>query len=239
MSEVTAEMIERGRGADPRTTAQRRRLAYKVREARGKLTSNGTGSRVFDVELLRLFAESRKGAAPALVLFALGIGGLACLWVRVSLVLVWMSLVAIGMVISYGFAVRFLKTPECNVDVRSWRRTFALAEAIQGTLWAMIVILLLNEHDPAARTFVLFVLLLVAAMTAMISATIPIAVYGGLVPVMIAIAAFMIPQNDSQNLPLTLMACGAQLYFIVLAKRLYSTALATLSLSLEMEALIA
>jgi len=34
MTEVTAEMIERGRGADPKVAAERRRLAVKVREAR-------------------------------------------------------------------------------------------------------------------------------------------------------------------------------------------------------------
>ena len=63
MSEVTAEMIARGRGADPESAAQRRRLASRVREAREKLTSSGTGHRAFDVELLHLFAVARQNAA--------------------------------------------------------------------------------------------------------------------------------------------------------------------------------
>lgn len=49
MTEVTAEMIERGRGTDPRVATERRRLAAKVREAREKLTSSGSGHRAFDV----------------------------------------------------------------------------------------------------------------------------------------------------------------------------------------------
>ncbi len=52
MTEGTAEMSERGRGADPKVATERRRLAAKVREAREKLTSAGTGHRAFDGELL-------------------------------------------------------------------------------------------------------------------------------------------------------------------------------------------
>ncbi len=54
MTEVTAEMIERGRGADPRIAADRRRRARDVRDAREKLTSASSGHRAFDLELLRL-----------------------------------------------------------------------------------------------------------------------------------------------------------------------------------------
>ena len=67
MTEVTAEMIERGRGVDPKIVAERRRLAARVREAREKLTSAGSGYRTFDVELLHLFARGRRGSILSLV----------------------------------------------------------------------------------------------------------------------------------------------------------------------------
>ena len=56
MSEVTAEMIERGRGPDVAVLARRRKTASKVREVRERLTSSGTGHRAFDIELLRIYA---------------------------------------------------------------------------------------------------------------------------------------------------------------------------------------
>ncbi len=238
MSEVTAEMIERGRGPDPRTASQRRKLAFKVRETREKLTSSGTGSRIFDVELLRLHAQGQAGSTPAMVMLALAVAAGACLWVERASVLFWLSLVAVGLALSHSFAARFLKLPEPEVDVRAWRRRFTLAEALSGALWAMIVVLLLDDPNPTARTFVLFALLLIAAMTAMTCAAIPAAVHAGLIPLMIAVAMFMAPWDGFQNLSLSIMAGGALLYFVVLAKRLYSTSLDTLALSMEKEALI-
>ena len=40
MDDVTAEMIERGRGSDGDRSQQRRRTATQLKEAREKLTSN-------------------------------------------------------------------------------------------------------------------------------------------------------------------------------------------------------
>jgi two-component system cell cycle sensor histidine kinase PleC len=239
MSEVTAEMIERGRGLDPRTAAQRRQLNARVKETRAKLTSDGTGNPIFDHELLRLYAESISGASATMALLATAIGGMALFWLPLRPVLIWMTLVSTGLTLSHSLATRFLKTPEAQVSARRWRRLFALASTLQGVLWAAIVVLLLDQADATARTFVLFVLLLIAALTAMVAATNLLAVIGGLTPVMIAIAIFMSPASDLQTLPIMLAASGALLYFVLLARRLYSTALATLSLSMEKEALIA
>ena len=239
MSEVTAEMIERGRGLDPRVAAQRRQLNARMRETRAKLTSDGTGNPIFDHELLRLYAQSLTGASPAMALLATAIGAMALFWLPVRPVLIWMTMVSSGLVLTHGLASRFLSKPDADVMPRRWRKGFAVAATFQGVLWATIIVMLLNEQDPTARTFVLFVLLLISAMTAMVSATNPLAVLGGLTPVMIAIAVFMSPVNNLQSLPITLTAGGALLYFIVLARRLYSTALATLALSMEKEALIA
>ena len=102
----------------------------------------------------------------------------------------------------------------------------------------MIVVFLLNDPNPTARTFVLFVLLLIAAMTAMTNATIPATVYAGLAPVIAAIVIFLAPWDGFQNLSLFIMAIGAQIYFIILARRLYATSINTLFLSMEKEALI-
>jgi two-component system cell cycle sensor histidine kinase PleC len=239
MSEVTAEMIERGRGVDPKVTAQKRRIASKVRETREKLTSSGTGHRAFDIELLRIFARSRKGAAPAMIGLALVVALMAAIWVPLAHILVWISLVAAAGTLNYGFAVKFLELSEAEADVRLWRRKFVLAELLQGSVWAMIVVLLLHVPDATARTFVLFVLLFVAAMSSLVSATVPYAVYAALLPITLAIVVFMQPYDDYEALPLTILAAGAQLYFIVLAKRLYSTSLASLSFRMEKEALIA
>jgi two-component system cell cycle sensor histidine kinase PleC len=238
MSQVTAEMIERGRSARGEEARQRRVLTFRLREAREKLTSNGE-HRAFDTELLRLFAHSRVAATPAMVVLAAIIGMTAVLWVSPATVLCWLALIASVMALQYRFARRFLARGETPVSVGLWRRIFALAETIQGTVWSFIVVLLLNGNDPNARTFVLFVLLLVAAMTAMISSTIPIAVYGGLMPLTIAVITYMRPSGSYDTVLLTVVGAGAQLYFVVLANRLYSTSVDTLSFRAEKDLLIA
>src|SRR3954453_20184766 len=80
MSEVTAEIIARGRGTDPDSVAQRRRLAFRMREVREKLTSSGTGDRAFDVELLHLFALARRGAAGPTLALVVVVGLMSSMW---------------------------------------------------------------------------------------------------------------------------------------------------------------
>ena len=238
MSEVTAEMIERGRRADPKTAAHRRSLSLKLRETREKLTSTGTGYRAFDVELLRLFAQSHKSSAPAVILMMLTIAGMSTLWAALHSVLIWLALVTMGLALTYSFADRFLAIPANDVNVVFWRRIFVLGETLQGMVWGLIIIMLTDSHDTNVMTFVLFVLLLLAAMTAMIAATVPLAVYCGLAPITLCVVLFMYFKNSFDSMPLTLLAAGAQMYFVVLANRIYKTSVDTLTFQAEKDALI-
>ena len=237
MSEITAEMLNRGPGPDPALTTQKRRVRSSLRETREKLTSSNGEGNLFELELLRMFAQSRKGATPAIAVLALSIAATTTIWVPLPNVLIWVSLVFSVLAVLYGFAQAFLDLPAAEANATAWRNKFVLAETIQGTVWALVILLLLNIDDPSARTFVLFVLLLVAAMTAMISASIPFAVYGGLMPVVIAIVSFMKPASGYDTLMMTLMAVGALLYFVVLANRLRSTSVDGLIFRAEKDAL--
>ena len=238
MSEVTAEMIERGRGLDPRSAARRRHLASSVQITREKLTSTGTGHRDFDVELLRLFAQSQISSAPGVAILMLTIGGMCLIWLPPANVLLWLAMVAAGLGLAWRMASQFLHIPRADVDARLWRRKFVLLECLQGLIWTLIVIALIDSQDANVMTFVLFVMLLLAAMTAMIAASLPLAVYWGLAPVSTGLVVFMVAKHDYGSLPLALLAMGAQLYFIVLAKRLYTTSVATLTFQSEKDALI-
>ena len=238
MSEITAEMIARGRGADPQSLQNRRRLALDIRKSREKLTSTGTGHRAYDVELLRLFARNHRAAAPGVLIMALTIGGLASLYAAASGAMVWLALVVLSIALSFVLSSHFLAIGEADCDPKLWRRTFVLAEALTGMVWGLVILMLIPSLDPNILTFVLFVLLLVSAMTSMIAATIPAAVYGALLPVSLSVLAFMVVRRNFEALPVLALAAGAQLYFIVLAHRLYSSSLDTLSFQAEKDALI-
>src|SRR5208337_1311234 len=92
MSEVTAEMIERGRGLDPKVSAGRRSRAAKVQKARERLTTSDTGDRDCDLALLRAYSGARTHSAIA------GLALIACsailsfYWVKPDAAVVWAAL---------------------------------------------------------------------------------------------------------------------------------------------------
>jgi two-component system cell cycle sensor histidine kinase PleC len=240
MTEVTAEMIERGRGVDPKTAAERRRLYAKVREAREKLTSAGSGHRTFDVELLQLFAKGRQASTFGLTVFALVAAAIATAWVPLEPLLIWLSVELITILVSHALAAKFSSLEPASVNVGRWRSNFIIAEVIQGIVWAQLVGLVGETPDPNGRTFILVALLLVAAMNATITASIPIAVYAGLAPMTAAIVAFLWPSSLADNsIPLAVLACGTLLYSAILAKKLYARSIDTLSFQSEKDELIA
>ncbi|MEJ0052589.1 MAG: HAMP domain-containing sensor histidine kinase [Methylovirgula sp.] len=240
MTEVTAEMIERGRGADPKVATERRRLAAKVREAREKLTSAGSGHRAFDVELLQLYAKARKGSTLAFMLYGLVAALVALAWATPARLIAWVGLDLITTAVLYWLAGKFLSLEPARVNVGNWRGNFVIAEVIQGIVWAQMVSLIGDTPDPSARTFVLVMLLLVAAMNATITASIPVAVYAGLAPMTVAAVAFLWPASlDDRTIPLAVLACSTLLYSAVLAKKLYARSIDSLSFEAEKDELIA
>ena len=239
MSEVTAEMIEHGRTAVRSLDADRRRMAVEVREVRERLTSSGSGYRAFDVELLRLYAQRRKASIPGLAALNVALAAVAMRWAIPSLVLTWLSLGVAGLLGAYGLADAFLGKVASTVNVKRWGRVFTATEAILGALWASIVVGANGSHDPQVATFLLIALLLVAAMNATVTATVPAAVYGTLTPITGAIVFVLQPRDLADHaLLLTMLALGTTVYFVTLARRLYAAALQGLVFQAEKDDLI-
>lgn len=92
--------------------------------------------------------------------------------------------------------------------------------------------------NESSGTFMLFVMLLVVAVSSMLASSLPMAVFAATFPVTAAIALDFVLQGSLRNYILAIMAVTAQGYFAVLAYRLYSTTLATLQARAEKDALI-
>ncbi|HMN73730.1 MAG TPA: ATP-binding protein [Rhodoblastus sp.] len=239
MSQITAEMIERGRGANSRNSTERRRLAYKVREAREKLTTGGAGHGAFEGELLRIYAENRISSAPWALLIALAIGGVSMFWAPVQFVALWTATVWMAVGGAFLASRLFLRQAEIT-SVRAWRTKIILIEAALGLAWASIVLLLLMFGKGEARVFLLAILLMLGAMTAMATAAIPNAVYAAVTPLCLAIAGVAAgSMNDTPVLATTAFVCGAEIYFVALARRLYETSVSALYAQAEKDGLIA
>jgi two-component system, cell cycle sensor histidine kinase PleC len=154
--------------------------------------------------------------------------------------LIWLAIQFSSLLLSHALATKFMDLEQASVNVRRWRRIFVLAEVMQGIVWALFVALVSTTNEPTARTFVLIMLFLIAAINATITASIPIVVYAGLAPMTAAIVAFLRPDSlIDPTTPLVALACAALLAFAILAKNLYSRALDTLSFQSEKDELIA
>lgn len=118
MSEVTAEMIERGRGLDPRTATQKRRMGARVRQARERLTTSDTGHRGADLQLLRGYAETRRRSAPAAMLLIGTMSLLALYWVPYDQIAVWSALAIASLLLCYRTAGGLDALADARVTVK-------------------------------------------------------------------------------------------------------------------------
>ncbi len=114
---------------------------------------------------------------------------------------------------------------------------FIMLDLFFGLAW-MVILIHPVGFDVGSNTFMLFVMLLVVAVSSMLASSLPIAVFAATVPVTAAVALNFALRGTFDNYILALLAIAAEGYFTLLAHRLYSTTLATLEARAEKDALI-
>jgi len=225
------------RATDIRAT-KRRLAAQHVREARDRLTSTSGTRPVFDYELLRQFAQNRLSGSLVITLLVVTIGLLSGLWTGALSCATWTG----GALIIHLMIVRacreFLGTAPATANLRSWRLRFIMLDLFFGVAWTFLLVQPVGS-DEQASTFMLFVMLLVVAVSSMLAASLPVAVLALTLPVTIALALDFILRGTLHDYILAVMVLAAEGYFSLLAYRLYSTMLATLEARAEKDALIA
>ena len=216
MANPTPEMIQRGRGADPAEVERRRRASRELRAVREQLTSSTGLERAFDYELLRLFAETQRNAATAMLLLADRLGAAAGSG-SPARVLLWM-LVAVPSppASTAARADAFLRLEAGREHPRLAAALRAVRRCVQGMSWSMLLTMLLQADRDTAATFLLFVALLVTAVTVMLSSNVPMAVYAGILPVTAVITGQShASRSGIEWTTMVAMAVGGQLYFVV------------------------
>ncbi|MBV8790662.1 MAG: sensor histidine kinase, partial [Pseudolabrys sp.] len=216
----------------------RRRLAAQyVRDARDRLIST-TGTRpVFDLELLRQYAQNRLSASLVILLLVATIGFLSSLWTGAVAAGSWTASVLVIHAVIITKCRQFLAETPNEVQARRWRLRFIILDLFYGLAWMFILIHPVGV-DESSGTFMLFVMLLVVAVSSMLASSLPMAVFAATFPVTSAIALDFLLQGSLRDYILAIMAVTAQGYFALLAYRLYSTTLATLIARAEKDALI-
>jgi two-component system, cell cycle sensor histidine kinase PleC len=238
MTAVTSEVRSIASPADEARAERRRAAARQLREARDRLISSSASRPAFDYELLRLFARNRLSASFAILLLIATIGLLSGLLSGAYISVAWTIAMLVGHAATIGECRKFLGRACATVNILGWRLRFILLDLFLGMGWTFnVVYIVRNEAEP--RTFMLFVMLLVVAISSMLAASLPSAMVAATVPVTLAVALdFLLKGGSVHSYVLAAMALTAQGCFTMLAHRLYSTTLATLEARAEKDALI-
>lgn len=218
--------------------AKRRRVAtQRVRDARDRLTST-TGTRpAFDYELMRMFAQNRLSASLVVLLLVITVGFLSGLWTGPTTAATWTVCVLIIHALIVAKCRQFLATPEVEVNIKSWRLRFVTLDLLFGLAWMFNLVQPIGVVE-GTGTFMLFVMLLVVAVSSMLAFSVPIAVFAATLPVTCAVALNFALKGSLYEYILAAMAVTAEGYFLLLAHRLYSSALQTLQARAEKDMLI-
>ena len=225
-------------GAADAPSTKRRLATQHVREARDRLTSTSGTRPVFDYELLRQFAQNRLSGSLVILLLVVTIGAVVQPVDRSAHLRRYgppARLIIHLMIIRA--CKQFLDETPSTANLRSWRLRFIMLDLFFGMAWTFILIHPLGV-DEQSSTFMLFVMLLVVAISSMLASSLPVAVLALTLPVTIAIALDFVFRGTLHDYILAVMALTAEGYFSLLAYRLYSTTLATLEARAEKDALI-
>ncbi len=241
MTEITAEMIERKHEAEAEALLRRRDLQQRMRDTRERLTSSSGLNRAFEYELARQFAQSRVSATPGLMVFAMATALALALgrWVEPSKLLVWCSVVLSSIVLVGAICRKFLSLPNDKLRIDKWRIRFILAELAHSVCWASILRVIVGAEGDMVKILTVFAMLLLGAISSMISATIPSVSYASLVPISIAVLGTLNVGANPNLSMVFVIVLGAQALFVLLTRRLYANAVETLGARAEKDSLIA
>jgi two-component system cell cycle sensor histidine kinase PleC len=222
------------------SSAKRRRAAVqRVREARDRLTSTTGIKPYFDNELLRVFAQNRLSASLVILLLVGVVGFVSSIWVGAITAGTWTSAVLVIHAVIITKCRQFLAQTQSSAENgRAWRIRFIMLDLFWGMAWTFILIHPLGVEENTG-TFMLFIMLLVVALSSTLSVSVPMAMIAATAPVTAAVALDFAFRGTIQDYILAVLAITAQCYFTLLTHRQYSTQLATLEARAEKEALIA
>lgn len=217
---------------------RRLRLTRSVREARETLTS-GSGIRpALDYELLRVYAEHRIAASLALFLLIALVGLSSVIWTGAYSAILWSAIALSVHGLTVAACRRFLATPPNPAMQRRYRFLFVLLDLLFGSSWVLNINVLVDLGLHGAGDFSLFAMLLVVAVYSMLAASIPGAVYAATMPVAAVVTLHYLLRGEPQDLVLAVLTVGAQAYFIMVAKRLYLSAVSALDARAQLDSLV-
>ncbi|MFZ0195853.1 MAG: HAMP domain-containing sensor histidine kinase, partial [Pseudolabrys sp.] len=181
--------------------------------------------------------QNRLSASLVILLLVATVGFMSSIWSGALRAGAWTAAVLVIHAIMVRKCRQFLERPMSEISAPAWRLRFVVLDLFYGLAWMFILIHPVGA-DESSSTFMLFVMLLVVAVSSMLASSLPTAVFTATFPVTTAVALDFILQGTLRDYILAMMALTAQGYFAALSYRLYSRILATMEARAEKDALI-
>jgi two-component system cell cycle sensor histidine kinase PleC len=215
----------------------RRVAAQRVREARDRLTSTSGTRPAFDRELIRQYAQTRLSASLVIMLLVFATGLMFGLWMDPLTAAIWTCAMLCIHAVILRACHRCLAEPPSPAGTRKWRMRFVMLDLMYGLCWTVILVHP-ADADIVSNSLMMFMMLLVVAVSSMLAASLPIAALAATAPVTCGVALNFVMHGSFDNYVLAVLSVAAEGYFALLAHRLHSTTLTALEARAEKDALI-
>ena len=234
----SAQSKKQKQEANSARAAKRREVLRTVHDVREQLNNDNGFRPSFRHELMLMYAKNRISANMAMPILLLIVAAVSTLWADPIHSLLWVvSAMLIQMIIA-RLARKFADQSAEDIDLALWRRRFLVWEAMSGLVWASILLLPTSKDAAYLAEYHFAIMLVIVAVSTMLAFTIPAAVWAGSLPIAIVIVFETLIHVEKVDTTMSLMSLGAMVFFLMLAKRLYSSTLAMLNFRMEKDFLI-
>lgn len=217
---------------------RRRDVSRAVRDVRERLSSD-TGTRpAFDYEILLEYARNRLSSWLPVGLLIAALGGTAAYWMDFHYVVGWSVAAVLSHALIGLIARRFSLSSAQSVNLRYWRRQFLIAEALFGLTFPTLFLMPGAMFDNSG-TFAFGALLTSIAVLAMVASNLPRAVVMSTVPIALCGAVKLALAHSFVAYSMSGFLVLAEIFFVLLAYRLYGSTLTMMEFRVEKDALIA
>src|SRR5204863_9028081 len=140
---------------------------------------------------------------------------ISIIWVGAITAGIWTSAVLVIHAVFVMMCRQFLTEPQGELNARGWRQRFIILDLCFGVAWMFILVQPVGV-DEGSGTVMLFVMLLVVAISSMLASNVPISVFASTMPVTAAVALGFALKGTLRDYVLAIMALTAQGYFSLL-----------------------
>ena len=190
----------------------------------------------YSYSLLRMYGRNHNHArfsAPALSLI---FGALLYNWVALQHIIIWLSSLLIMKAIILIACHHVARLPADQVKIKPWIIQFSALEVLYGLSWSWI---LLFADGIYAETIAMIALMIIVALRSAVSGMVQPILLAATLPMTVCLIAQNITQHDAYHMSLVVLFICAQIYFVIVSKRITSTIVAMLGFRAEKDLLIA